>query len=207
MKPKEKQIRLWIGGMTCVHCQSRIEKALRRTDGIVRASVSFSTGAADITYDARKLSTGDIKGIITGLGYQPFLEPGGIRPDFGRVTMTLLLILLLYTLLEGLGILNYLVPGALADSSMGYGMLFLTGLATSVHCIAMCGGINLSQCIPRPEGGRAFLPAPCYNLGRVISYTAIGFLLGSMGFSLAAERLECPPCFRELRSCWQDRLW
>ncbi|MFR7840438.1 MAG: sulfite exporter TauE/SafE family protein [Blautia massiliensis (ex Durand et al. 2017)] len=22
------------------------------------------------------------------------------------------------------------------------------GLLTSVHCIAMCGGINLSQCIP-----------------------------------------------------------
>lgn len=182
MKSNEKQIRLRIGGMTCVHCQSKIEKVLRRTDGILSVSVSFTTGIADITWDTRKLSLGDINGIITKLGYQPLPEQGGERPDFGRVTGTLLIILCLYALFERLGILNYLVPGRLADTGMGYGMLFLTGLATSVHCVAMCGGINLSQCIPRPEGGRAFLPALLYNLGRVISYTAIGFLLGLVGF-------------------------
>ena len=61
-------------------------------------------------------------------------------------------------------------------------MLFVVGLLTSVHCIAMCGGINLSQCIPEnaPQTN-AFLPALLYNTGRVISYTAIGFLLGLVG--------------------------
>lgn len=34
-----------------------------------------------------------------------------------------------------------------ADSKMSYGMLFIVGLLTSVHCIVMCGGINLSQCM------------------------------------------------------------
>lgn len=77
---------------------------------------------------------------------------------------------------------------------MGYGMLFVIGLITSVHCIAMCGGINLSQCIPQPSNAsdvsgssRAldiFLPALLYNTGRVISYTAIGFLLGLVGMLL-----------------------
>ena len=37
--------------------------------------------------------------------------------------------------------------------------LFFDSDATSGHCIAMCDGINLSQCIPRPEGGRAGVPA------------------------------------------------
>lgn len=79
---------------------------------------------------------------------------------------------------------------------MGYGMLFVIGLITSVHCIAMCGGINLSQCIPQPSNAsdvsgssRAldiFLPALLYNTGRVISYTAIGFLLGLVGMLLGA---------------------
>lgn len=69
---------------------------------------------------------------------------------------------------------------------MGYGMLFVIGLITSVHCIAMCGGINLSQCVPREHpdqtgAAAALLPAVLYNLGRVISYTAIGFLLGFAG--------------------------
>ena len=67
-------------------------------------------------------------------------------------------------------------------------MLFIVGLITSIHCIAMCGGINLSQCIPHGENGNendnrlaTFRPAILYNLGRVISYTAIGFLLGLVG--------------------------
>lgn len=194
MKLSEKQIRLRLGGMTCVHCQSKIEKALRRTDGILSASVSFTTGAADITYDADKLSLGNIKGIITELGYHALPEQGGDRPDFGRVTGTLVIILCLYGLLEKLGILNYLVPSQLADTGMGYGMLFLTGLATSVHCVAMCGGINLSQSLPRNSEtggstGAAFLPSLLYNLGRVISYTAIGFVLGAVGFLIGGGQV------------------
>ena len=70
---------------------------------------------------------------------------------------------------------------------MGYGMLFVVGLLTSVHCIAMCGGINLSQCISQDgkcgaEGRKAALwPTFLYNLGRVISYTAVGFIVGALG--------------------------
>lgn len=110
--------------------------------------------------------------------------------------VSLAVILFLYALLQHFGILNLLAPGQLADTKMGYGMLFVIGLITSVHCIAMCGGINLSQCIPQPSNAsdvsgssRAldiFLPALLYNTGRVISYTAIGFLLGLVGMLLGA---------------------
>jgi hypothetical protein len=30
---------------------------------------------------------------------------------------------------------------------MGFGVLFVVGLLTSLHCVAMCGGINISQCV------------------------------------------------------------
>ena len=79
----------------------------------------------------------------------------------------------------------------LADSKMSYGMLFIVGLLTSVHCIAMCGGINLSQCIPvvdddngKTPKNKIILPSLLYNTGRVISYSVIGFLLGGMGMLL-----------------------
>lgn len=77
----------------------------------------------------------------------------------------------------------------LADQAMSYGMLFVVGLLTSVHCIAMCGGINLSQCIPSGKddsgnGNRAIMPSLLYNTGRVISYAVIGFLLGGIGMIL-----------------------
>lgn len=38
---------------------------------------------------------------------------------------------------------------------MSYGLLVVIGLLTSVHCVAMCGGINLSQCarVQQPSTG------------------------------------------------------
>lgn len=96
----EKLIRthkIHIEGMSCINCQIKIEKKLKKTIGI------------------------------------------------------LIIVVCLYILLIQTGVLNLLVPSQLADSKMGYGMLFVIGLLTSVHCIAMCGGINLSQCLNEKE--------------------------------------------------------
>ncbi|MDF2889629.1 MAG: Heavy metal transport/detoxification protein [Lacrimispora sp.] len=162
--------KLRIGGMTCISCQNKIEKKLRNTAGIEKAEVSYNAGTALVTFDTDIISYQSITGIIENLG--------GI----------LMIIASLYLFLEQSGLLNVLVPSQLADKTMGYGMLFLIGLITSVHCVAMCGGINLSQCIPKSgqeelNQGRlaAFRPAFLYNLGRVISYTAVGFLAGGLG--------------------------
>ena len=55
----------------------------------------------------------------------------------------------------------------------------------------MCGGINLSQCIPvadddngKTPKNKIIFPSLLYNTGRVISYSVIGFLLGGMGMLL-----------------------
>lgn len=182
MASKIRQTKLLIGGMTCIHCQRKIENRLRSAKGIVKVSVSYTNGTADITYDAGKLSLKDIKRIIEEMDYQ--VLPDGQEPV--RAVGTLAIIVGLFVVLQHFGILNLLVPSQLADSSMGYGMLFVIGLVTSVHCIAMCGGINLSQSLPRNSEtggspGAAFLPSVLYNLGRVASYTVIGFLLGAVG--------------------------
>jgi len=74
-------------------------------------------------------------------------------------------------------------------SSMGYGVLFVIGLLTSLHCVAMCGGISMSQCIPKgteSAGAKAkVLPSLLYNLGRVISYTIIGGIAGALGSAVS----------------------
>lgn len=180
---------LRIGGMTCVNCQSRIEQKLRNTAGVKAVSVRYQTGAADITYDTDIISLRDIIRVIEQLDYEVLPDQAGGGTDISRTICTLVIIVCLYILLQRFGILNLLVPSQLADTQMGYGMLFVIGLITSVHCIAMCGGINLSQCVPQAplDTGRSgavstLMPALLYNLGRVISYTAIGFLLGLVGF-------------------------
>lgn len=186
----DKAIRLHIGGMTCANCQDKIQKALNHTAGVIRANVRYNDATADIVYDEDKISLKEIIAVIERLDYEVILQNKAIGPNITNIISMLVIIVSLYVILQSIGILNLLVPSRLADTKMGYGMLFVIGLITSVHCIAMCGGINLSQCIPQKTPGgledpgklAAFRPALAYNIGRVLSYTAAGFVLGLVGF-------------------------
>ena len=183
----EKEILLHIGGMSCVNCQNKIEKKLRSAKGIIRANVSYSKGTAEILYDTEKIKLSQIIGLIESLDYTVLTGTKKQGADIPRMICMLVIIISLFAILQSLGILNLLAPSQLADASTGYGMLFVIGLVTSVHCIAMCGGINLTQCLPQPGqpvGSQTLRPALFYNLGRVVSYTAIGFVLGLLGFLL-----------------------
>ncbi|BDX06537.1 sulfite exporter TauE/SafE family protein [Planctobacterium marinum] len=58
---------------------------------------------------------------------------------------------------------------------------FLIGIAGSVHCSAMCGGViaGLNYAIPN---NKPLLPyALSYNLGRILSYGAAGLIAGALG--------------------------
>lgn len=98
------------------------------------------------------------------------------------------IIILAFLALQKSNLLNYLVPAKLGDSSMSFGMLFVLGLITSVHCVAMCGGINLSQGIR--NGAKSIKTTLLYNAGRVVSYTVIGFVLGLAGFVIGGGKSE-----------------
>lgn len=75
-------------------------------------------------------------------------------------------------------------------TNASYELLFIFGALTSFHCIGMCGGIAISQCVKKDEleaesssnkSHRWLLPSLLYNLGRVISYTIIGCIVGGLG--------------------------
>lgn len=194
MKVSGKKIQLHIGGMTCVNCQNKIERQLKSTQGIIKAKVSYNNGVADIVYNSTKLSKKQIIAMIENLGYKVLLGKEQERTDIKKMICMLIIIVSLYIILQSMGILNLLVPSQLANVKMGYGMLFVLGLITSVHCIAMCGGINLSQCIPQQKKAdntsklAVFRLSFFYNLGRVLSYTAVGFVLGMIGMLIGGDR-------------------
>lgn len=165
----------------------RIEQVLKNTDGVSEVHVSYSKGQAEIAYDPRILTRERIVSVIQELDYTVVDTMQNDYVKRNRVIGIVAVIILLYYIIQHFGILNLLVPSRLADSKMSYGMLFIVGLLTSVHCIAMCGGINLSQCIPLAALGDEsntksgiIMPAFLYNAGRVISYSAIGFVLGGI---------------------------
>jgi copper chaperone CopZ len=141
-----KTARIRIGGMTCINCQNRIEKKLKSTVGVEEAAVSFSDGTATVRYNAAVLTGRESTEAIETQGYQ--VLDGKPRLEAPRIAGAIIIILSLYVLLQGLGVSALASAFPLAETGMGYGMVFVIGLITSLHCAAMCGGINLSQCIP-----------------------------------------------------------
>lgn len=187
---KEKIIK--IDGMTCVNCETKIQKNISNTAGIREAKVSYTRGTAYVKYDLDIIKYNDIKRIIENLDYQVIEGERKEENTFTRLAGIFIVILAIYMLLKHLGILNIFNTFPQANEGVQYGMLFIIGLLTSVHCIAMCGGINLSQCIPKSvqtNGGgskiAALRPSFLYNLGRVISYTVIGGIVGAVGSAVS----------------------
>lgn len=57
----------------------------------------------------------------------------------------------------------------------------LIGLAGSVHCVAMCGGIVSALTFAIPTNKSVFPYALAYNIGRISSYCIAGALTGFLG--------------------------
>lgn len=175
---KQASITLYLQGMSCPLCARRIEDSLRSFPGVSAAKADFGNRRAEVTYDSDQVSPVGLCAAVKAAGYGASLSPPGT--NLKALTLKLATLWGLYFLLEHFGVLNLLVPSQLADSSMGYGMLFVTGLLTSVHCLAMCGGISLSQSLAGVR--RASLePMLQYHLGRLISYVTLGAVLGGLG--------------------------
>lgn len=176
-----RKTRIYISGMTCTSCERRIFKALHAVSGVKAARVSYKEGFAEVDYDPGTTSLIEFSKAVESAGYSVNTTKKSSTKGFWRIAGFLLIIAFLYIMLSKSGILNLLVPGQLAENNMGYGMLFIVGLLTSVHCVAMCGGINLTQTI----GKSGLASTALYNLGRVIAYTIGGFLAGTIGSAIS----------------------
>ena len=65
--------------MTCAACASRIEKGLKRMDGVNDASVNLALETSNISYQPDKIEAGAIKDKIEKLGYHVVTEKPSFR--------------------------------------------------------------------------------------------------------------------------------
>ena len=67
----------------------------------------------------------------------------------------------------------------------------ILGLLGGGHCLGMCGGLMgaLSLAIPPERRHQRLRLLVAYNVGRILSYTAAGLLLGLAGWALASGPL------------------
>ncbi|NOU71065.1 heavy metal translocating P-type ATPase [Paenibacillus sp. LMG 31458] len=84
-KPLEQQqASLQITGMTCAACANRIEKGLKKLEGVADANVNFALEKASVTYNPTQISVSAMEEKILDLGYSTVKE----AVDFNIVGMT-----------------------------------------------------------------------------------------------------------------------
>ncbi len=66
---KKKEANLQISGMTCAACANRIEKGLKKVEGVHEANVNFALEKTKIMYDPTKTNPQQFKEKVESLGY------------------------------------------------------------------------------------------------------------------------------------------
>jgi len=189
---------LQIEGMTCTGCETRIENVLNKLEGIQDVKAIYSSSNVYVTYDLNAINLNKIIEAVEKLDYKVKNKPDdnqsnnsptrllnikSDKMDVGQLAGIAVIIFALYMIIKNTVGFNFIPQ---VDQSMGYGILFFIGLLTSLHCVAMCGGINLSVCTKYTATTNdskfgKLKPSVLYNMGRVISYTVIGGIVGAIG--------------------------
>ncbi len=173
-----------IGGITCERCVERITRALETLDGV--EAVSLRHDVARISGE-RLPSAKAVVEAVRAIGYEA--DEAGTGRDLKSVrrvprpVTALLIALCLLLAAWGIRLLfGYDVFNAIpaVDGSAGYGMLFVTGLLTGVHCVSMCGAIGIAAS-SETNSVRSLRRPLLYNAGRVLSYALTGGLAALIG--------------------------
>ena len=161
-----------IKGMTCDSCVRLLTDNLIADEYISEAKVSLEKNEAVVNFDENSQNDKGIRKIVEESGFT-------ISDSIGRKILEWLLFAILFSLIY-IFLLNNSDFNVLTKE-VSYPLVFLTGLLTSLHCVSMCGGICISQGISSKNGSL------WYNIGRIISYTLIGAIVGGIGSVLTVS--------------------
>ena len=152
-----------VDGMICPQCEDEIARKITHRRGILTCRASYRKSCVLAEYDPDIISADEIKAALSDIGYPVGSGKSGLISDMIGAAS----VIVLYFALPWLtGLVN--VPQA--ESGAGFGVLFVIGLLSGIHCIVMCGGIMLTQ-----------KNAVAYNAGRLLSYTVVGAVFGAIG--------------------------
>jgi sulfite exporter TauE/SafE/copper chaperone CopZ len=159
--------------MTCTSCENRIERAIKNLDGVISAKANYSGQFAVVEYDEKLCNLEKIKEAVKKAGYTT--QSSNDYKFMGILIAAAAVVLL------GLKTSGFDMEEKLSNAS--YAILFVVGVLSSIHCVGMCGGIMLSQSLSKESTSRleAIMPAFLYNLGRIVSYTILGGIIGVLG--------------------------
>ena len=192
-----------IKGMTCTSCEKIIKKQAGSLDGVESIDIDYSTGKGYVEFNSSKTNIDKILDKIEEKGYEGYIletenpkeeyiashnpkKKGYNQPKtehnksnwFGYTSLLLGILVVGYFLLK----LSDKISLPQISPTMSYGLLFLVGLLTGFHCVAMCGGFVVSYTAKNAqEGKKSHKSHLAYGTGKLISYTIIGAAFGLLG--------------------------
>ena len=177
-----KSTQINIKGMHCSGCESVIEEALTELDGVIEVTVDYPTALCSISFDQKKLSLEDIHKLIEDKGYQVELVPENKASLFIKISLSLLALIAIVLLMVGSRKLWHQFSAPEISSQLSYGMIFVVGLITGLHCIGMCGSFVISYTVKDAEHGQSpYLSHLLYGVGKTLSYAMFGAAFGLLG--------------------------
>lgn len=175
-----------ITGMHCNSCAILIEKEFKGKVNSI--SVDYAKEKAEIDFDESKISEKEIIDSIEKLGYVCSCENKCEKTAKDSENKTGWIVAII-SILFLVGIVYFLVKPYIPDIQIpqlgdktGLLLLFLAGIVTGFHCIAMCGGFVVSYTAKNAiNGHKSFNQHLVYGGGKLLSYTIIGGIFGLIG--------------------------
>ncbi len=177
-----KRIRINIKGMHCGGCETIIEEALSEVLGVIEVKADYSAAQCSVNFDEQKLSLAEIYKVIENKGYQVDLAPTDKGSLLVKISLSLLALIAIVLLMVFSRKLwnQFSVPEI--SSQLSYGMIFVVGLITGLHCIGMCGSFVISYTVKDVEQGQSpYFSHVLYGVGKTLSYAIFGAIFGFLG--------------------------
>ena len=170
--------------MTCKNCEKIIEKQVKTITGVKKIDIDYATEEVQVKYDPNKTNFKDIKKAIESKGYICEVDAGTKNlPASGWILSVLGIIVVAYFVIQSLETIE--LPQI--SQNMSYGLLFIVGLLTGLHCVSMCGGFVVSYSTKGINARKKTTRlTPCLWYWKdILSYTIIGAIFGLLGSIIA----------------------
>ena len=76
-------VRFPVEGMTCASCVNRIERYLRKTDGVVEANVNLATETASVRFDPARVNLDGLRSAVEAAGYEARIDRAELSGSSG----------------------------------------------------------------------------------------------------------------------------
>lgn len=187
---KTKITKLQIKGMHCPACEVLITDKFKEADNVKNVQANFRKLEATITHTG-ELNIHKLNSKIKEFGYQIVSGPLLATPKpplVSRLMDVLIITVVLITIYFFAQKLN-LIPNIGGSNGLTVVTALLLGLVASVStCMATSGALFLSTIGGKEQvTDNKIIPAISFSLGRVVSYTIVGFLAGYVGKALTSN--------------------